>query len=296
MRIHFQAVPWDLYLATVYTVGMSGALLAAGITSPLGLLLVGFAPGYLLLATLLPQKGQADAVLRIVLSVGLSFALAAFAGIVLDFTPWGITFVSVLVSLLVLSVALAALAYRARMRVPQHQRLEVSITLEHARWVEYSISEKMLAIALVIVLAAAVPFAGWALLQPRATQTFTELYLLGPSGNFTGYPSRLNVSEPGTLDVVVADHEAAKVDYMLRVDLVGVRIAFNATSRQNETIELNRTSWSWYNFTLADGQTWTRAYTFEIPAAGTWQVQFLLFRDGDLATVYEAVNLLVVIT
>ncbi len=293
MRIHFQAVPWDLYAAAIYSLVVSVGLLAAGAGSPFGLVLILFVPGYLANSALLPRKGDADALLRLALSVGLSLALAAFAGLVLNFTPWGISFDSMILALLVLSLPLAVVAYQRRMSVPPNERLEVSVHLAPVRWSEYAWSEKILAVVLVVTLAAAIPLLGLALTQPRPTEPFTELYILGPTGNFTGYPTRLNVSQPGTVQVVVANHEAAAVNYTLRVDLVGVRIVYNATADTNDTIEVNRTTWSWDNKTLPDGDAWTQTYTFAIPSAGTWQVQFLLYRNGALTTIYREAALLV---
>jgi hypothetical protein len=55
---------------------------------------------------------------------------------------------------------------------------------------------------------------------------------------------------------------------------------YNATSRSDQTIEVNRTTWSWFNATLADGANGTHPYMFFIASVGLWKVQFLLFKDG----------------
>jgi len=128
---------------------------------------------------------------------------------------------------------------------------------------------------------------------PRPGERFTEFYILGPGGNASGYPTRLNVSEPGSVILGVVNHEAARVNYTVRVDLVGVRIVTNATSGFNETVEVNRTALAWFNVTLADGANWTQPYTFTIGAAGLWKVQFLLFRDGDFSVAYRTLHLFV---
>ena len=296
MRIRFQSVPWDLYGLVIYAVVVSAVLLATGWGNLLGALLTVFVPGYLAAAALLPRRGQADVLLRIALSVGLSLALVAFLGVVLNFTPWGITLASVTTGILLVSLLLAAAAYRRRMAVPADARLGLSLDMQLARWSEYSLIEKLLAVILVAVLIVAVPLLGYAFTKPRPSAPFTELYLLSPTGNFTGYPSQLNVSQPGTLEVVVANHEAQAVNYTLRVDLVGVRIVYNATSRTNDTVELNRTTWTWDNRSLGDGDAWTQTYTFTISAAGTWQIQFVLNRDGDLTTAYREAAFLVTVS
>jgi len=54
------------------------------------------------------------------------------------------------------------------------------------------------------------------------------------------------------------NYESETVNRTIRVDLVSVRIVYNATSRFNETVEVKRTTWSTFNVTLADGRNWTR--------------------------------------
>ena len=293
MRIHFQAVPWDLYAALAFVLAVSSVLLLAGAGNPFGILLLIWIPGYLATAVLLPKKGETDVIHRAALSLGLSFALAAFAGLVLAFAPWGVTFLSAVIAIEALSIALGVAAYARRLALPPEERLELSLTVRVAGWSDYTLVEKILAVALAVILVVAVPFLALALTEPRATQPFSELYLLGSTGNFTDYPTLLNVSKPGSVFVEVSNHEAATMNYTLRVDLVGVRIVYNATTGGNESLELNRTTWSWFNSTLADGATWTLPYTFTIPAPGTWEVQFLLYRGGDLATFYLHADLLV---
>ncbi len=291
MRLHFQTSPADLYLALAYAVVVSVLLLAMGAGDLLGIALVLVVPGYLAMACLLPRADQGDWVLRIALTGGFSLALVAFLGIALDFAPWGITFASVTVSDLALSVALGLLAYRRRMAVPAGERLEVALDLHGPRWDEYGLVEKALAGLVVVILIVVTPLFALSLTQPRPTPGFTELYLLGPTGNFTGYPSTLNVSEPATVRIVVTNHEGSTASYALRVDLVGVTKVYNATSGRNETVEVNRTILQTVSLGLNNGGIWNESYTFSIASVGTWQVQFLLYRGGDLSAPYRFARL-----
>ena len=75
-----------------------------------------------------------------------------------------------------------------------------------------------------------------------------------------------------------------------------MQIVYNATSGFNETLELNRTTWSTFNVTLADGRNWTQPYTFQINDTGLWKVQFLLFKDGDFSSAYRELHLYVRVT
>jgi len=96
--------------------------------------------------------------------------------------------------------------------------------------------------------------------------------------------------------IKAANYESETVNCTIRVDLVSVRIVYNATSGFNETVEVKRTTWSTVNVTLADGRNWTRPYTFQINDTGLWKVQFLLFKDGDVSSVYRELHLYVRVT
>ena len=46
----------------------------------------------------------------------------------------------------------------------------------------------------------------------RKTAHFTEFFILGSSGNASDYPTALNVSQPGTVYLVITNHEATRTD------------------------------------------------------------------------------------
>jgi uncharacterized membrane protein len=133
----------------------------------------------------------------------------------------------------------------------------------------------------------------YVVLTPRPGATLTEFYLLGPSGNASGYPTTLKVSEPATVILGIVNHEGGTVDYAMRIYLVGARIVYNATAGFNETVDVNRTAWSAFNITLANQNDWTQPFGFRINYTGLWKVQFLLFKDGDFSSVYRKLHLYV---
>ncbi len=152
-------------------------------------------------------------------------------------------------------------------------RLSLTLDLGLPGWKEYGAVEKGLTIAFAASIVVAGGTLAYVVLTPRPGETFTEFYILG-----------------------LASHESVSVNFTVRVDLVGVQIVYNATARANETVEMNRTTWSWFNVTLANGANWTHPYTFSIPAVGLWKVQFLLYKDGDSSSVYRELHLYVTVT
>jgi len=223
----------------------------------------------------------------------LSVVVIPLLGLLLNSTPWGITFSSLLLTIQLFISAVAALAYLRRMQIPTEARLSVTLNLGIPDWQEYNAVDKALTVLLIVSVAVASGTVAYVLATPRPAERFTEFYLLGPDGNATGYSARLNVSQLSTVLIGIASHEAATVNYSARIDQVGVKLAYNSTTGVNETTEVNRTTWSWLNVTLNDGQNWTEAYTFHIDAAGLWKIQFFLYKNGDLTSVYRELHLYV---
>jgi hypothetical protein len=85
-----------------------------------GSVFVLFLPGYSLIRALFGSK-ELDNIERLALSVGLSLALVPLAGLLLNYTPWGIRTVPVTFSLLFLTLVFASAAvardYEARRKM-----------------------------------------------------------------------------------------------------------------------------------------------------------------------------------
>lgn len=75
----------------------------------LGFIFVLFLPGYSLIKILFPKK-EIDKIERAALSIGMSIALVPLAGLVLNYTPWGIRTTTVTLSLLALTTVFATAA------------------------------------------------------------------------------------------------------------------------------------------------------------------------------------------
>ena len=296
MRLHFQDKPWDLYAGIGYAVVMSVVLLVLNVGNILAILLVLFVPGYVLVAALFPgsltpEKPEIDWIERIALSFGLSIAVVPLLGFILNFTPWGIRFAPIVATIALFTAGVGYAAYWRRMQLPPERRLSATFDLSITGWRGYSILDKGLTVALAASVVVAAGTLAYVVLAPQPGKTFTEFYVLGPSGNASGYPTALNVSEAGFVIVGIGNHEAATMNYSVRIDLVGVRLVYNATSGFNDVVEVNRTTWSIINVPLADGRNWTQPYTFRINFTGIWKLQFLLFKDSEFSSAYRELHL-----
>ena len=84
-----------------------------------------FLPGYSLIATLFPRRDDLDAIERIALSFGLSIAVTPLLGLALNYTPFGIRLLPILIVLSVFTISLAIGAYVRRSKIPEEGRFVV---------------------------------------------------------------------------------------------------------------------------------------------------------------------------
>ena len=73
----------------------------------LGGVFILFLPGSMLISALYPRSDELDGLERLALSIGLSLAIVPLVGLMLNYTPWGITLTPIMVSLAVFAEALA---------------------------------------------------------------------------------------------------------------------------------------------------------------------------------------------
>jgi uncharacterized membrane protein len=242
-----------------------------------------FAPGYALVAALFPGKEDLDWIERLALSLGLGIAVVPLIGLALNFTSSGITLTSIGIATALFTVGTVAVALSRRLGLPIPSRPSLSLNIRVPTWGDYGLLDKSLILAVASSLLVAAGAFSYVLLAPQPSTPFTEFFILGPGGNATGYPSHLNLSQPGSIVLGMVNRESTSMTYRIRVDLVGVRVGFNTTSGHNETVEVNRTTLYWFNVTLANGQNWIQGYTFRVNQVGLWMVQFSLYKDSVLS-------------
>jgi len=127
-----ERVPCDLALVIALTLAcilfvMVPPLNETPVRIILGLLLVLFLPGYSLIAALFPGKDDLDGIERIALSFGLSIAVVPLLGLALNYTPFGIRLVPILVVLSAFTVSLAVIAGVRMQGLPEGERFVVRV-------------------------------------------------------------------------------------------------------------------------------------------------------------------------
>jgi uncharacterized membrane protein len=250
-------------------------------------------PGYVTIAAIYPTSDGIGWSERFALSLVLSLIIIPLLALVTNVV--GISFWFSLVVLEVASYVAVVwmIAYLRRMRESPERRLSGTVEFAWPRGDEYSSLDKSITLALALSVIVAAGLLAYVAAPPNSSERFTEFYILGSNGKASGYPSQLKISEIGSVIIDVVNHEYGSLDYTIRVDLVGIGLIYNASTGSNQTVELSRTAWSWFNLSLAHGQRWTRQYSFSIPVAGLWKVGFALFRGRDFLAPYRELHLYV---
>ncbi len=182
----------------------------------LGLPFVLFFPGYALIAALYPRHDDLDGIERLALSLGLSLAVVPLIGLVLNYTPWGIRLVPIVVSLTLFVAVCALIAATKRRQLVPVERFPADVrpllqVLGRLPWRAVGVAVALIAIVLLL------GFRFGVLGGTRIGEAFTEFYVLGPGGKTEGYPRRLIAGEPAEVILGVINHEGHDAQYAIQV-------------------------------------------------------------------------------
>ncbi len=244
----------------------------------LGIPLVLFIPGYVLITALFPRKDDLELIERIALSFGLSIAVVPLIGLGLNFTPFGIRLVPVLLALCIYTFALISVSVYRREKVPEEKRFFIPFHKTY-ELIKNEISasgnrlDRILTVILIFSIIIAVGTTIYVIVTPKIGEKFTEFYILGPEGKADNYPTNLRVDSPSTILVGVVNHEYAYINYTVRVTLDG------------NILNVTRLS-------LDHNGTWEQNITFMPDKEGRdLKLEFLLFKEDNFSAPYRDLHL-----
>lgn len=246
-----------------------------------------FFPGYVFITALFPNRKELDNLERLALSFGLSIAIVPLIGLGLNYTPWGIRLIPILVSLTIFNIAFSIIAIyrRAKAFEPWIPWITLEDVKKELEWEESSKLDKALTVILIIAIITSIGTLGYVITHPKPGEAFTEFYILGPEGKAADYPTELRVGQEGRVIIGIVNHEHRNVTYYVQIWLVN--LTWDSTTNTTIIYEMY-TMPGWFNVTLPDVPVniegnWTPQfetnYTFSIDRPGQWQVWFLLFKD-----------------
>jgi uncharacterized membrane protein len=251
----------------------------------IGLPFILFFPGYVLIATLFPEKESIDLVERVALSFGLSIAITPLIGLGLNYTPFGIRLEPILASVSAFNILFSFTAYYRRKKAKE-PFLPVQLPAV-VRYIRKNLKggtkiDRALNIILVISIAASLIALVYVIAVPKQGEKFTEFYILGPDGKAHNYPTNLTVGENATIIIGIANHEYREVNYAVEIWLV------DSSFVNNTTVVNHMYFFDSFSVSLAHTPVnlegnwtpqWELRYNFSLGIPGQYKMWFLLFKD-----------------
>lgn len=247
----------------------------------LGLPVILFIPGYLLIATLFPGKRDIDTIERIALSFGLSIAIVPLVGLGLNYTPWGIRLDPIVISLVVFILIFAVLAHIRRAGLPASEqyappiREVLSAAREELFPAKSTRPDRILSVLLVLAIVAAIGTTIFVIAVPREGERFTEFSILGEKGMAGDYPTRTLAGKNNAMYIGIGNHEYRTVNYTVETYLLAMHFdeVLN-TSRIDSMDMLYR-----FQVLVTHNETTILPYSFVVPGTGYNRIEFLLFNE-----------------
>ena len=243
----------------------------------LGLVFVLLVPGYVFIAAFFPRKEDISDIERIALSFGFSICALGLIGVGLNYTPWLIRLDPLMACAVGFVVVCVYVSIVRRAAVPQAERFAVRArdVVSSARQImpqsPTRFDKALTAIILISIVVSTATFA-YLVLAPTG-DTFTELYILGPSGTATDYPTQYVLGQVKNVTVGVVNQEQRETTYDLVIRLNGTS---NATTLYTE------------NFTLANGETFQKSVPLKPDQIGqNMKIEFLLYRNSNFSAPYR---------
>jgi len=283
--INKKNIPNDIFIVIVFTLStiiliVFPPLSNTWIRTVLGLPMVLFFPGYALIAALFPKKDDLDGIERVALSFGLSIAVVPLLGLGLNYTPFGIRLIPILITLVIFTLGTCVIAIYRRWELPEEDAFSVPFSALYASLHEEvfespeSRLDKILTVVLVLSILVSVVMLVYVIVTPKQGEKFTEFYILGPEGMADDYPTEMNLSD-SKMVVGIVNHEYDVVDYSLELVLDNELLV-----KYQETISLSH------------NETWERNVTFSPDRPGEdMKLQFLLYKDRNYTAPYRDLHL-----
>jgi uncharacterized membrane protein len=233
----------------------------------LGFPFILFFSGYVTLSALYPTKTGMIPTHRLMLSFALSIAIVPLLLLLLNFTSWGIRQNPVLFTIAGYTFVLSVIAWVRWQFKPAVERFTIDIHFRKPQWNGFgkaSRGNKIVSVILGICVLGAIGLLVYVVRLPRASDTYTEFYVLGEDDKALYYPTALVLGDEGKVIIGLINHEKGTADYRVEIQVNGLR---------NSEIDA---------ISLANGEKWEQPVSFTPSVVGTNQrVEFLLYQNGE---------------
>lgn len=185
----------------------------------LGLVIVGYAPGSLLIRLLFPSTEELDALERVVLSVVFSFLLCTSLGLLLNLVPQGLspTHVYPTVWGFVVFLFLIKLCVDTHRTAHSTSVMHSAVHLARRLMMRYSRKELVAYLVTGVIAVLCASFLLSLVIHVENNERFTEFYALGVKGTADPSDLEMQVGHPGQFFLGISNHTGATQDYHVEI-------------------------------------------------------------------------------
>ena len=299
MKILFDKYPLDIILCILCSLILIPIVLLDlndTVRTVLGLIVILFIPGYLLIFVLFPSKKTEEGINvieRITLSFGTSMAIVGLIGFAILIISGKIELEYALLSIFIFEISMGvASLYRWFITSPD-ERIVVSINVSLTKIKDgFKFNgklDKLLIVVLITLMLITVTLFIFVITKPRTGGEFTGFYLFGSDRSITNLPNNINSGENVTIIIGVTNHEYQTISYTIEVWLINQTITFNKSTNKYMITYNNAWFMDKINITLDHTDInseekwkpqWQYDYTFNITKKGqNLTLVFLLFTN-----------------
>jgi uncharacterized membrane protein len=249
----------------------------------LGVPMVLFIPGYVLIAALFTKNDDLDSIERISLSFGLSIAIVPLFGLALNYTPFGIRLIPILITLCIYIVIMTIVAIYRRKVLSEDVQFSIQLNkiyeiIDNKINTPKNKVDRILSVILILTIILTIGVLYHVITTPKIGEKFTEFYILGSSGKADNYSTELKVGSSTNIMAGVVNHEYSPVNYTIQLILNGDILSSK-------------------KLILSNNGTWERNITFVPDKKGNdMKLELLLFKENNISVPYRELHLWVNIT
>jgi uncharacterized membrane protein len=239
-----------------------------------GIVFVLLVPGYAIQAAIFPGKDDLDTWTRLVFSFGFSIVLIPIVALILNASPLGIHFSSMVGGIVIVFFAATIVVMIIRRRLPGGEKIRLAVRIPPPNtWLLGNRADRFLQVITIVAIGIAGLSAAYLYLYPNV-ESYTEFYFLNQGLSAEGAPRSVLAGEPWVLGFGIINHEGQASQYRV--------IAIMDDGRMLGEIG---------PITLEDGMQWEGEMILSIKGIGENQkVNFLLERVG-FALPYRSLRL-----
>lgn len=271
-KISFDLLVIFIWIMATIIVVTTPLLNASFIKTIIGIPMVLFIPGYLLVSFLFIGIDDIKTIRRIALSFCLSIAIISLLGLLLNFT-FGLELLPVLNILCIYDIVfIFATSYR-RAKLPENKRFSINFDGLYQIIVTglkpKGIIDAMLTVVVILTTILAIWTTHYVITTPRIGERFTEFYVLDNHEKMDNYPTDISVGSLSDMIIYISNQEHDSTNYTLQVDI-------------DKNILIHK------RLILKNNETWKQNITFSPDIAGNNKLlEFLLFKEDDFTTPYR---------